>query len=76
MKIGDVAPHFHHFSDKLMPHDHWDRDSLLSPCIPFVDVEISAADTSLVHLDENVVDTHNGFRHIYQPESPLRFLLG
>lgn len=45
-KLGDLA-------DILMADDLWGLDVLLRPLVPFVDMDVGAADRGLVDLDEN-----------------------
>ena len=44
VKILDVRADLDDFADELMADDHRHRDGLLRPGVPFVDVQIGAAD--------------------------------
>jgi hypothetical protein len=58
-----------------MPHDHRHRDRLLRPGVPFVDVQVGAADAGFADLDEDIIDADLRLRDILEPESALRLLL-
>jgi hypothetical protein len=55
-EVVDVGADLDDFADELMPHGHRHGDGLLGPGIPFVDVQVGAADAGLADLDEDVVD--------------------
>jgi hypothetical protein len=69
MKVIDVGTHIDNLANKLMTHDHGHRNGCLSPIVPVVDMHVGAADGSAFDFDQDVVDTHFWFRHIFQPEA-------
>ena len=73
MKVAHIAAHAHDFTDELMTHDHRHGDRLLRPRVPFVDVEVSAADAGLVDLDQHIVDADFGLGHVLEPEAAFGF---
>ena len=61
-KLGDLA-------DILMADDLWGLDVLLRPLVPFVDMDVGAADRGLVDLDENFSGARHRNRHLPQLQS-------
>jgi hypothetical protein len=61
LEADHVAADLLDHADKLVSDDHRHRDGLLGPRVPVVDVDVGAADRSLLDLDQHVVDA--GFRH-------------
>jgi len=59
---------------ELMPCDHWNRHRGLGPFVPFVYVQIRAADTGSIDLDQNIVGTDLGLRRIDHPNARLGLL--
>src|ERR1051325_4440655 len=50
-KIGHVRAYLDDFTYELVPYDHGHRDSLFRPGVPFVNVNVCAADARAVNLD-------------------------
>ena len=69
MKIADIAAHLDHFPDELMADNHGNGDGFLGPCVPFVNMEVGAADASFVDFDEDIVDAGGRFGDVLQPEA-------
>ena len=61
-KLGDLA-------DILMADDLRGLDVLLRPLVPFVDMDVGAADRGLVDLDENFSGARHRNRHLPQLQS-------
>src|SRR5256885_14869703 len=74
IEIGDVGASFDNFAHKFMAHDHRHGDGAGSPVIPFVNVQISAANAGPMDTDEDVVDANSGLRNVFEPEAGLRFI--
>ena len=72
MKVRDVRADFHDFPDKLVPDRHRDRNRLLSPRVPFINVHIRATDPRLLDPDQDIVDADRRFRDVFQPQSDRR----
>ena len=68
-KISHVTAHLDDFADKLMPHHQRHRHGFARPIVPFVDVQIGAADAGATHLDEDVIGRHPGLRNVLEPKS-------
>ena len=64
-----VTAHLNDLPDKLVPHHQRDRDGITRPIIPFIDMEIGAADARTVHLDEHITRARLGLRHVLEPKS-------
>ena len=58
-KLGDLA-------DILMADDLWGLDVLLRPLVPFVDMDVGAADRGFVNFDQNFSGARHGNRHLPQ----------
>src|SRR2546428_120501 len=63
-KIRHVRPDVGHFAHEFMSDDHRHGNGLLRPGVPFVDVEVGAANTRAVHADQHVVDADLRHRHL------------
>ena len=74
-KIGDVGADFDDAADKLVAdrHGHW--DGLLCPLVPFVDVDVGAANARFQHLDQHIVDPDLGDFDVFEPKAGLAFRL-
>ena len=64
--LGHGRAHALDDAAELMPHVHTHGDGLLGPGIPVPDVQVRAADCGFVNLDENIICTDFGHRHIHQ----------
>src|SRR5205814_9630281 len=54
-KIRHVRPDVRHLAHEFMSDDHRHGNGLLRPGVPFVNVQVGAANTSAVHTDQHVV---------------------
>ena len=72
-EVVDITANVSDPADELVTHRHGDRNRLLSPFIPVVDMNVRAADGGLVNLDKDVVDSHFRDRDLFQPEAGLPF---
>ena len=53
----------YHFAYKLMSHRVWWFAVSLTPLVPFVHMQVCAADSGFLYLDQYIV--HSYFRHWY-----------
>src|SRR5437870_100380 len=60
VKVFDVRAGLHDLANEFMAHDERYGDRFLSPGIPFIDMQVSAADASAQDLDEHIVDADRG----------------
>ena len=67
--IVDVVADLDDLADEFVADHHRHRDRLLRPFVPFVDVQIGAADRGALHLDLDVVDAGLGLGHVLEPEA-------
>ena len=51
LEIVNVATDFYNGTDEFVSNDHWDGDSLLSPGVPVVDMQVCPADPRTVYFD-------------------------
>jgi hypothetical protein len=70
-EIVNIAPDFNNPAHKLVTYGHGDRNGLLGPLIPVVDVNVRAADRRLVNLDEDVIDSRFRDWNFFKPEAWL-----
>jgi hypothetical protein len=53
----------------LVTDGHGSLDGLLAPFVPLVDVEVGAADGSLLNLDEDIVHAYFGHGNFFHPNA-------
>ena len=68
-KVLDVRSDLDDRADELVSDDHWNRDGLLSPCIPVVDVQVGTAYPRFLDFDQAIIDPDFGKRDILELES-------
>ena len=68
-KARDARAELGNLADILMADDLWGLDVLLRPLVPFVDMDVGAADRGLVDLDENFSGARHRNRHLPQLQS-------
>src|SRR5690606_26897245 len=66
--VVDVVANLDDFADEFVADDHRHRDRLLRPLIPFIDVDVGAADRGPLHADLHIVGARLRLRHIFQPK--------
>ena len=65
----DACAEFRDLADILMADDLRGLNVLLRPLVPFVNMDVGAADRGLVDLDENFSGARHGDRHLPQLQS-------
>ena len=60
MKVIDVGADLDDLSDKLVADRHRNRDGRLRPSVPFVNVNVGAADPRVSDADQHVIDAYVG----------------
>ena len=73
-EILHLAAHLNDLSDKLVSHHQRNRDGGARPIIPFIDMEIGAADARAVHFDQYISGPNLWLRNIFEPEARSVFL--
>ena len=68
-EVTNVFAELNDFADELMPHHERHQDGFAGPVVPFVNVQIGAADAGATHLDEDVIGRHPGLRNVLEPKS-------
>jgi hypothetical protein len=68
-EAGDIAPQTLDVTGELVADDHRDRDVLLGPLVPFVDVEVGAADPRGVDPDQDIIRPGLGHRDVLESET-------
>ena len=69
MKIVDVRSHFDDFAHEFMTDRHGNRNGALRPIVPFVNVDVSAANSRALHADQNIVNPRPRGFDILQPQT-------
>src|SRR3974390_2864700 len=57
-----------------MTDDHRHGNRRLRPSVPFVNVQVGAADAGAVHLDHHVIDADFGLGDVHEPQTLFRFI--
>ena len=66
-KAGDAASEFCDFADEFVPDGCADGDVFLGPIAPFVDVNVSSADSCFLDFDEDLMIANCGDWHLSHP---------
>jgi hypothetical protein len=74
-EVGYVGADFYDFADELVADGEADGDGFAGPGVPFVDVEVGAADAGLEDADLDVVDADGWFRNVFEPQAAFRATL-
>src|SRR3984957_6021501 len=74
-RLLHAGPGIQDLAAELMADNKGHRHIRLRPAIPVIDVQVSTANTSSEHSDQNVVPAHGGDWHVLQPEARLRLRL-
>src|SRR5580765_431705 len=72
-KVFHVGTNLNDLADELVADDHRHRNGLLRPIVPFIDVDIGAANTGAVDPDKNVVNADFGFGNVFEPKTGFGF---
>src|SRR5580700_5130956 len=70
LKIDHMTSHRFNDADKLVANLHRRRNSPLRPAIPFIDVDIGAANGSAENPDQNIEVAGRRHRDFFQPKPP------
>jgi hypothetical protein len=69
VKVVHVLPDFLNRSNKLVSDLHGDRNGLLRPGVPVVDVHIRPANRRFMDFDQDVVEADFRHRNVFQPDT-------
>jgi len=75
IEVGHVRTGLDDLADKLMPDGHRHRDRPCRPVVPFVNMEIGAANTGAMDPDEHVIDADGRLGNLFEPKSRFGFAL-
>jgi hypothetical protein len=67
-EVAHVRPDVHDLADELVPDHEGNRHRLLGPLVPFLDVEVGAADPRAIDADQDVVDPDLGLGDLSHDE--------
>ena len=73
LKAADLAAAFDDFTVKLMPNREWHRNRFAGPFIPFVNVDVGAADGGAADPNEYIVMPGYRFLDILKPDTGFGF---
>ncbi len=72
-EVADIRSHRNNFADKFVPNRHRNRDRLLRPIVPLINMDVGSADAGVSHTDQDIIDTADfGFWYLFKPKSRLR----
>ena len=71
IEVVYVGADFDDLANEFVANGHGDGDGFLSPVVPLVDVDVSAADAGVADADEDVIDADFGFGNFFEPEARL-----
>ena len=73
IEVINIRSDFDNFPDKFMPNRHGDRNRLLRPIVPLINMDVRSADAGVSDTDQDIIDTDVGFWNLFKPKSRLRF---
>src|SRR5262245_1620217 len=73
MEIRDIGADLDDLAHKFVSDDHRDRYRFPGPFVPFVDMDVGAADARPLHTDKDIIDTDARDSHILQPKAVFGF---
>jgi hypothetical protein len=71
LPADDFLAELHDLADELVADGHGCLDRALGPGVPFVDVDIGAADGGFLYLDKNVLGPYRGHGDVVHPNTRL-----
>ena len=74
-QAANLGAHLNDAAAIFVADGHRDRDGLLGPGVPLVNVHVGAADRGLGDLDQHIVRADLGLRYIVQPDAGGCFFL-
>ena len=74
-EVVDIATYCRHRTDELVTDGHRHGNGGLGPLVPFVDVDVGAADPRTQHLDQHVADPDFGKGQFLEPQAGLALAL-
>ena len=76
LKAANFLADTHHFADVFMPHYHRNRNVLLRPLVPVVDMHVSTANRGLANFNQQIVVADFRFRYVGHPDAFFRLQFG
>jgi hypothetical protein len=68
-EVRYIRTDFDNGADEFVPDNHRYRDGFLGPRVPIVDVQVGAADSRAIDLDQHIVDADCGPGNILKPQA-------
>jgi hypothetical protein len=72
VKVADVRAGFDDLTGKLVTDDKRNRNGLLRPGVPLVDMKIRSADSGCKDSNLDIVDAHLRLGNVFNPKAPFR----
>src|SRR5262245_23409692 len=72
-EVRNVRADLDDFTCEFVPDDHGYGNGLLRPVVPFVDMQIGAADARTIDSNQHIVQANFGHWHIFEPQTGFRF---
>src|SRR4051812_42512886 len=69
MEIDNVRSGGNNFTHELVPDRHGNGNRGTSPVVPLVNVQVSPANSSVAHSNQNVVNADRWLRYIFERQT-------
>ena len=69
IEVINIRSHFDNFPDKFVPNRHGDRNRLLRPIVPLINMDVRSADAGVSDADQDIIDTDGRLWYLFQPEA-------
>jgi hypothetical protein len=74
-EVLDVGADFNDFADEFVADGHGNGNRFARPGVPFINVDVGAADAGAINFDEDVVEADFGGGNVFQPEAGFSLAL-
>ena len=75
LKVVHIRADFRDLSDELVANNQRHRNRRLRPTVPFVDMQVRAANSGDQHADLHIIDTRLRRRDVFQPQTRFSLAL-
>jgi hypothetical protein len=75
LDVAYTGTDFCYYAYVFVTDGHGCLDGLLTPFVPFVDVQVGTADCGLLYLDKHIVNAYFGHGDLFHPYTLLWFFL-
>src|SRR5262249_33667618 len=75
VEVGHIGADLDNAAHELVSDHHGDGYGFLRPGVPFVNVQVGAANAGAQNFDKHVIDAAGGHGNFVQPQADVGFLL-